>query len=155
MVASRTKDGKTTYSLSCNPDTALDIAPKLLELRAKGKKVAIVAEVNNELPFMINHAEVEPEEFDIILDNRKYDCKLFGAPNMAITPSDHFIGFNASTLVKDGGTLQVGIGSLGSALVNGAIMRHKNNQDYTELVSELGLEKKFPVINEIGGHGTF
>jgi acyl-CoA hydrolase len=155
MVAKRTRNGKTTYSLSCNPDTSLDIGEKLKELRAKGKKVAIIAEVNNNLPFMVNHAEVEADEFDMILDNRVYDCKLFGAPNMAITPSDHFIGFNASTLIKDGGTLQVGIGSLGSALVNGVIMRHQHNEDYRSLVKELDLQGRFPVINEIGGDDAF
>ncbi len=155
IVAKKEINGEPRYSLSCNPDTSLDLVPILRELEQKGKKVAVIAEVNNYLPFMVNHAEVGEDEFDLILENPSYEYPLFGAPNMAITPADHMIGFNASTLLRDNGTLQVGIGSLGSALVYSAIMRHKNNDAYNELMDELSLEERFPVISEIGGRDTF
>ncbi|MCP5161572.1 MAG: acetyl-CoA hydrolase [Hahellaceae bacterium] len=155
IVAKRTIDGKTTYSLSCNPDTSLDLVPRLRELEAKGKKIAIVGEVNNNLPFMVNHAEVEGDAFDMLVDSKAYEYPLFGAPNMAITPADHMIGFNASTLLKDGGTLQVGIGSLGSALVYSTILRHEHNDVYQTMMDELQLSQKFPIISEIGERGRF
>ena len=91
---------------------------------------------------MVNDSENDGSDFDMIIDNPKYDCKLFRAPNMAITPGIHFIGFNASTILKDGGTLQVGIGSLGSALVNSAIMRHQHNAEYGQLMDEMKLQEK-------------
>lgn len=155
MLSKRERNGKVSYSLSCNPDTSLDISRALRALEAKGKKIAIVGEVNRNLPFMVNDSENDGSDFDMIIDNPKYDCKLFGAPNMAITPADHFIGFNASTLLKDGGTLQVGIGSLGSALVNSAIMRHQHNAEYGQLMDEMKLQEKFPIIDEIGGRNRF
>ncbi|PID42696.1 MAG: acetyl-CoA hydrolase [Proteobacteria bacterium] len=155
MISKRERDGKVTYSLSCNPDTSIDMVRAMRDLEARGQKIAVIGEVNQRLPFMVNHAEVDGTEFDFVIDNRDYDCKLFGVPNMAITPADHFIGFNASTLVKDGGTLQVGIGSLGSAIVNGLIMRHEHNSDYCKLMDEMKLEEKYPVVSEIGGRGQF
>jgi acyl-CoA hydrolase len=154
-VAKREINGETSYSLSSNPDTSLDLVATLRELEKKGKKIAVVAEVNNNLPFMVNHAEVGTDEFDLTLENKAAEYPLFGAPNMAITPADHMIGFNASTLLVDDGTLQVGIGSLGSALVYSAILRHKNNAVYNELVDELGLAEKFPIVSEIGGRDIF
>lgn len=155
IVAKREVDGQTKLSLSCNPDTSLDLVPELRKLEAKGTKIAIVGEVNNNLPYMVNHAEVDASEFHMVIDNPAYEYPLFGAPNMAITPADHMIGFNASTLVKDGGTLQVGIGSLGSALVYSTITRHENNQAYNSLMDDMKLDEKFPVIAQIGGRGRF
>ncbi len=155
IVAKKDVNGEDKYSLSCNPDTSLDLVPILRGLEKKGKRIAVIAEVNNNLPYMVNHAEVGGDEFDFILDNPIYEYPLFGAPNMAILPADHMIGFNASTLLRDDGTLQVGIGSLGSALVYSAILRHKNNDTYNALMDDLKLEEKFPIITEIGGRDTF
>lgn len=155
MVSKQEADGRVRYSLSCNPDVSLDLQPMLRELQAKGKSVAIVAEVNRKLPFMYHDAIVDGEQFDIILDNPKYDHPLFAAPNMAITPADHMIGFYASTLLKDGGTLQVGIGSLGSALVYSTLVRHQHNAEYQHLMEQLKVREKFPVVDEIGGDRPF
>ncbi|UZE95263.1 acetyl-CoA hydrolase/transferase C-terminal domain-containing protein [Alkalimarinus alittae] len=155
IVAKKEINGVPRYSLSSNPDTSLDLVPILREQEKKGRKIAVIAEVNNNLPFMVNHAEVGEDEFDLILENPVYEYPLFGAPNMAIMPADHMIGFNASTLLRDNGTLQVGIGSLGSALVYSAILRHKNNALYNEIMDDLKLEERFPVISELGGRGTF
>ena len=155
IVAKKEFNGVPRYSLSSNPDTSIDLVPILREQEKAGRKVAVIAEVNNNLPFMVNHAEVGEEEFDLIFENSAGEYPLFGAPNMPIMPADHMIGFNASTLLKDNGTLQVGIGSLGSALVYSAILRHNNNDVYNELMNELKLEARFPVISEIGGRDTF
>ncbi len=155
IVAKKEINGVPRYSLSANPDTSLDLVPILREQEKAGKRVAVIAEVNNNLPFMVNHAEVGEDEFDLILENPAYEYPLFGAPNMAIMPADHMIGFNASTLLRDNGTLQVGIGSLGSALVYSAILRHNNNDVYNELMNELKLEERFPIISSIGGRDTF
>ncbi|RMF12958.1 MAG: acetyl-CoA hydrolase, partial [Gammaproteobacteria bacterium] len=155
MIAVKEIDGERRYSLSCNPDVAIDLEPELRERERQGKPVAIVGEVNRNLPFMRNDAEVGADSFDFILDNEAYDYPLFGAPNMAVTPVDHLIGFHASTLVRDDGTLQVGIGSLGTALTNAVMLRHQNNALYREICEELDLVNRFPVIERIGGLGTF
>src|SRR5258708_36024550 len=57
LVAKRVRvvDGKTRYSLSCNPDLTLD----LLTARTRGAaNFKLVAEVNSELPFMPGEADL-------------------------------------------------------------------------------------------------
>jgi len=142
-------------SLSCNPDLTLDLIPLMREREAAGTAVALVAEVNRSLPFMGNHAAVAEDSFDVILDQPATDYPLFPAPQMAIGPADHMIGFYASTLLRDGGTLQLGIGSLGAALVHSAILRHKHNKAWKALYDRLQVAEQFPVAAAEGDTGPF
>ncbi|KEF31108.1 Acetyl-CoA hydrolase [Marinobacter nitratireducens] len=142
-------------SLSCNPDLSLDLIPLLRELESEGTPVALVAEANRHLPFMGHHAVVDEAAFDVVLDHPASDYPLFSAPAMAVSPEDHLIGFYASALLKDGGTLQVGIGSLGAALVHSAILRHKYNEDWLAVYNHLKVAERFPVVNEYGGTNPF
>jgi len=155
MIAKKEIDGKTLYSFSCNPDLTIDLVPMLREREAQGMPVALIGEVNCNLPFMHNHAVFEGDVMDMLVENSACNYALFGVPNMAITPADHLIGFNASALIKDGGTLQVGIGSLGSALVYSTVLRHQHNDVYKSLMRDLELESKFPLIKDWGGADTF
>ena len=157
IIAKRPNAGKTSYSLSCNPDTALD-ASIMLEEKAKkeGRKYAIVGQVNDNLPFMYGDAEVEAESFDMIIDNPDYYTQLFGAPKMSMGSADYMIGLNASTLIKDGGTLQIGIGSLGDGIVYGLTMRQKHNDLYNRLVAESRILARYgDLIDDIGGTDVF
>ncbi|GAA0849172.1 hypothetical protein GCM10009113_28250 [Marinobacter szutsaonensis] len=142
-------------SLSCNPDLTLDLIPLMRERESAGMPVALVAELNANLPFMGHHAAIDENSFDVVLDQPSTDYPLFSAPQMAIGPEDHMIGFYASCLLKDGGTLQVGIGSLGAAFVYSAILRHKHNDDWRALFDHLRVGDEFPVVNEYGGTGRF
>ncbi len=155
MVAKKEIDGQTLYSFSCNSDLPIDLVPMLRELEAKGMPVAMIGEVNNNLPFMHNHAVFEGSMMDMVIENSECNYALFGAPNMAISPVDHMIGFHASVLVKDGGTLQVGIGSLGSALIYSTVLRHQHNDVYKSLMADLNLEAKFPLIKDWGGSDAY
>ncbi|MDE2196496.1 MAG: hypothetical protein KGJ56_04855 [Gammaproteobacteria bacterium] len=152
MVAKDTRDGQTRYSLSGNPDLTLDILPPLRALEKAGRKLAVAGLVNNHLPFMQGDAEVAPEFFDLIVDNPVYAHQLFAVPNMAIDPVEHMIGLYASTLIRDGGTLQVGIGSLGDAFVYATQLRHADNTRYREVITALNLQSRFgEVIQLLGG----
>ena len=142
-------------SLSCNPDLTLDLIPLMREREASGTQVALVAELNRSLPFMGHHAAIAEDSFDVILDQPATDYPLFPAPQMAIGAADHMIGFYASTLLRDGGTLQLGIGSLGAALVHSAILRHKHNGAWKALYERLKVAERFPVAVEEGGTGPF
>jgi len=144
-------EGARSVSLSCNPDLTLDLLPLLHEKHRNGDPVAIVAEVNDELPWMGHHAEVSVDEFDVVLEGDEWNHPLFSAPKMPVTPEDHMIGFYASTLIRDAGTLQVGIGSLGDAVVYSTLMRHNDNDRYCEMAEQLGLERHFPVVTRVGG----
>lgn len=156
MLAPPTETEQQGYfSLSCNPDLTLDLIPLLREQEQAGTPVAIVGETNSHLPFMGNDAAVEQGSFDIVLEHAASDYPLFSAPQMAVSPEDHLIGFYASALLKDGGTLQVGIGSLGAALVHSTILRHSDNEHWNKVFDHLGVAERFPVVNEYGGTGTF
>jgi len=48
----------------------------------------------------------------------------------------------ASSLVKDGGTLQIGIGSAGDAVAYALIMRHTDNANYRRIIAALNSHKK-------------
>ena len=156
IVCKKEIDGETLYSMSCNPEVSLDITPALRELEKKGRKIAIIAMVNQNLPFMYGDAVVKGDEFDAIIDAPEYTTRLFGAPKMSITTPDYMIGLHASTLIKDGGTLQIGIGSLGDALCYGLQMRHEHNTEYKKFLSDTGISDKFgTVIDRVGGVDAF
>lgn len=124
------------YSLGSNPDVALDMRDLMLE-RGTRKNVMIVGVLNDQMPFMPNDAEVNEGMFDFIVDDAAGSHTLFGAPNMKVTLQDYCIGLHASTLVKDGGTLQIGIGSLGDAIAHSLILRDGKNDEYRRIIRAL------------------
>jgi len=142
-------------SLSCNPDLSLDLLPLLREREAEGSRVAIVGEINRQLPWFGRDAAIAEDQFDMVFEHQASEYPLFSAPQMAISPEDHLIGFYASALLKDGGTLQVGIGSLGAALVHSAILRHKNNDAWRAVFDYLKVAEHFPLAVKEGGSGPF
>ncbi|MBF0376638.1 MAG: hypothetical protein HQK72_04055 [Desulfamplus sp.] len=156
LVARKEIDGEIMFSMSSNPDTHLDGAKFLRKLEAKGKKVAVIAQIHKDMPFMYGDAVVKPDFYDMVIDNPAYHFKLFGAPKESVNTVDWMIGMHASTLVKDGGTIQVGIGSLGDAIVAGVEMRHKNNEIYKKFLNSSGIYTKFKdLIDSVGGTDIF
>src|SRR5258706_11388280 len=96
------------YSLSCNADLTIDVVKAL---RSRSAPCVVAGMVNRNLPFMTADAEVDEGFFDVLVDAPVLEHPLFGVPSPAIEPAEHAIGLYASSLVKDGGTLQLGIGS--------------------------------------------
>ena len=149
-------NGAPQYSMSCNPEVALDLLPRMRQREKHGQPVAIVGQVNPQLPFMYGDAVVKGSEFDMIVDDPAYYTTLFGTPKMSVSNADFMIGIYASTLIKDGGTLQIGIGSLGDALCYALQLRHEHNGIYTEVLKKASVLKKFgPTIKKIGGVAAF
>lgn len=156
MVASRDCNGVQKLSLSCNPELSLDLFDMLQRRRASGEKLYSIAQIHPDLPFMANDAEVDVDAFDILVDDKRCDNTLFSTPNMPVEMTDYFVGLHASTLLKDGGTLQIGIGALGDALVYSTLLRHQDNQHYRALLDTLNIHEKWgELIDEQGGTGTF
>jgi len=156
IVCEKELNGKTCYSLSCNPDLTLDLIEMLKEKGRRGHKSVVVAQINNRLPFMYHDAVVDPSEFDLVVKNPAYEFTLPAPPNPPVSATDHMIGLLASALMKDGGTLQIGIGSLGHAIVNGILLRHQQNRVYKDILSDLGIAENFSAeIESMGGVGTF
>ena len=134
-VSSKRSDGKLSLSLSSNPDITMD----LLELaRANRIKVLKVGMINDALPFMPNDAEVSPDLFDLVCTDPAGTHDLFAPPSMAITLTDYAIGLQCASLVDDGGTLQIGIGSLGDAIACSLILRDRQSARFGEILRALG-----------------
>ncbi len=156
LISSHDCDGKTMYSMGCNPDICIEISDSLKKQREQGRKVAVIAECNSNLPFMYGDAVVEADTYDIILKGAPFDYNLFGPPKDAVSLSDYMIGLNVSALIKDGGTIQVGIGALGDAIVAGLIMRNEHNDLYREILDKGGvLQRNAGLIARWGGTGVF
>ena len=154
-VASGEVDGKRAFSLSCNPDVSVELL-SALEKRGKRRACMVLAQLNPELPFMHGDALVAPEAFDIVVDEPASYHRLFGTPKTAIADDEQLIGLYASTLVRDGGTLQIGIGSVGDALVYALKLRHEHNDVYREVLERLGALERFgDVIARNGGTAPF
>jgi len=75
---------------------------------------------------------------------------------MAVGVVDHVIGLLASTLTRDGGTLQIGIGSLGDAIAYALRLRHQDNTSYRAALAALDIEANFgDAIEAMGGLDVF
>jgi len=156
MISKSEEDNRTAYSLSSNPDLTIDIVAQVRARQSEGVPVAIVGQVNNNLPFMYHDAMVAPSTFDLVLENPAYQHQLFAPPNAAIGTADYMIGLYSSTLIRDGGTLQIGIGSLGDAIAYTTSMRHRENSVYRELIDSLGITDRLgSIIDQVGGTGVF
>ena len=156
QISMRVINGKKVYSMGSNTDIYLEIVDEVRKRQAKGGKYIAVAEVNENIPFMYGDAIIPAETYDFILEDEKFNNPIFGAPKDAVGPLDHMIGLYISPLVKDNGTIQIGIGALGDAIGCGLILRNDNNQIYNEMLEKCGiLEKYGDLIKEWGDTGTF
>ena len=134
LVAKRVVDGVARYSLSCNTDTTLDV----LKARAEGRAAfKLIGQVNSELPFMPGAGDLSGEEFSAVLESPETEFPLFAPPSEPITDTKYAIGLHAAGLVRDGGTLQIGIGQAGDALAQGLILRHRDPAQFEATVKRL------------------
>lgn len=134
LVAARDTDAGLSLSLSSNPDVALEMADRI---RESHQPCMMLAQVHDDMPFMELDAEVSPDEFDLIVRNPQYDKTLFAVPNAAVPLQDYAAALHASSLVVDGGTLQIGIGSLGDAVAHACIVRQQSNAEYRSILKQL------------------
>lgn len=146
--------GGTRLSLSCNPDISFDLLDEITRL---GKpKPLLIAEVDPNLPWIGGTAVVDAEFFDVVLELPAPAPKLFAPPRQAVSDAEYAIGLRASALIKDGGTLQIGIGSLSDALCHALILRHQCNADYREMLNQLApgyLDSD--LVKQVGGAEPF
>jgi acyl-CoA hydrolase len=154
MIACREENGQKQYSLSCNPEVSLDIL-KYFNAHSIDRPL-VVGQVHDQLPFMVNDAQIDGELFDLIIDNPQYNTTLFAPPNMPVTTTEYMIGLQVSSLIADGGTLQIGIGSLGDAIVYASEYRHLYSDHYHQILKDLQVtEKSGDLIDSIGGIEPF
>jgi acyl-CoA hydrolase len=138
LVAHRAEEAPHGYSLSCNPDLTLPC----LDLRRAGRADFVFAgQVNSELPFMPGDAAIGEAELDFLLDGPATDFALFAPPREPVALADYAAGLHAASLVPDGGTLQIGIGSLGDAVARALVLRQDDNAAFCGLLTRLGYDR--------------
>lgn len=155
LVAKRTVAGRTELSFGSNADVTGDLLPLVDVARAQGKDCVVIGQVHSQMPFMTGHAMIAPERFDWLIESERYDYDLFCPPNPPIGTVDHAIGLHVSALVRDGGTLQVGIGELGDALVYALLLRHQQSKVYSNALRDIGTEYSSALIDAEGGRQPF
>jgi acyl-CoA hydrolase len=138
LVAPGAGNRAAHVSLSSNTDVTLDILGYIADRREAGKPVAFVGELNANLPYMPGEAEIDRAQFDVMLEPEGTPYDLFAPPKEPVSLADYAMALHAATLIKDGGTLQIGIGSFSDALAHALILRHANNAAFRSLLDKLG-----------------
>ncbi len=131
------KDWPGCYSLGSNPEVTLDLMPYFDERRKAGLPALLVGQVNHHMPFMPGDADLNVTDVDIVLDDSRYDYPLFTLPNRAVSDGDYATAMHVASLVRDGGTLQLGIGSLSDAVAHCLKLRHSSPQLFAEVLEQL------------------
>ncbi|HEX9707169.1 MAG TPA: acetyl-CoA hydrolase/transferase C-terminal domain-containing protein [Steroidobacteraceae bacterium] len=156
QIALRKDPAGDRVSLGSNPDVTTDLIPVLHERQRSGTPVAIIGQVNDRMPYMFGAAELPSSALDFIVDGAEYYHELIAPPNGLISTADHAIALAASMLVRDGGTIQIGIGELGDAIVHALTLRHRSNPDWRRALMDTALRPRFEAEQQaIGGDAPF
>ncbi|MCW1933680.1 acetyl-CoA hydrolase/transferase C-terminal domain-containing protein [Pararhodobacter zhoushanensis] len=133
------EDGR--FSLSSNTDISAD----LFRFRAQGEADFItVFETHPQLPFLQGPgATLRVDEVDLVLDPVQ-PFELFSAPRRPLALEDHAIGLHVARLIVDGGTLQIGIGTLGDTVANALLLRDRGE------AAAVQADCPFPVMQDAG-----
>lgn len=148
------KPGESKLSLSSNPDLTFDLIDEVARLGRP--RPLLIAEIDDNLPWLDGPCAVQPDFFDLIIDPPGPTPQLFATPRAPVVDAEYAIGFHASALVRDGGTLQIGIGSLADALCHALILRHTRNAEYRAVLDALapGLAES-DLVRDDGGVEPF
>jgi acyl-CoA hydrolase len=133
-VAARGAGDSLMLSLSSNPDVTSEVVQRM---RSTGAPLLLIGVINREMPFMPNSAEIAPDFFDVVVTDPAATHTLFGPPNGKVSTADYAIGLHASSLVADGGTLQIGIGALGDAIAQALIVRDRHGDEYRRIMESI------------------
>jgi acyl-CoA hydrolase len=156
LVAKRTIEGRAEFSLGSNPDVTIDLLELLAPQRRQGREIVVIGEVNRHMPFMFGPAAVPAETFDFLVEHARYDYDLFALPNQRLRTADYAIGLYAARLVRDGGTLQLGIGELGDAVVYGLQLRQQQSLEFRDMLRALKADERFgEALAAIGADAPF
>ncbi|AYG47298.1 acetyl-CoA hydrolase/transferase family protein [Pseudomonas sp. Leaf58] len=153
QLVAATPEKPVHLSLACNPDITLDLLPMIAKRRAAGETILLLGQVHSQLPYMPGDAELPIDAFDLLLDEAE-QRRLFSTPNMPVNTQDHCIGLHASSLVRDGGTLQVGIGAIGDAVAAALLARQGDNAGYRAVLDALDIGPWQALIEREGGLGA-
>src|SRR5277367_6351044 len=156
LVGKRSIEGRPEFSFGSNPDVTVDLLELLAPQRRQGRQVVVIGEVNRHMPFMFGAAAVGAETFDFLVEHPRYDYELFAPPNQRLQTADYAIGLYGARLVRDGGTLQLGIGALGDAVVYGLQLRQQQNGEFRDMLRAIKAgERCGESLDAVGGDAPF
>lgn len=92
----------------------------------------VIAQVNGEMPFTHGDSIVDVSEIDAFV---LHDAPMITLPNPKIGPVEEAIGKNCAKLIRDGDTLQLGIGSIPDAVLQ-YLTDKKDLGIHTEMFSD-------------------
>lgn len=137
QVVAPARDDAARVSLSANTDLALDLLDYVAQRRRDRLPILVACEVQPQLPYMRGDADRPIEDFDICLRLQEPQ-DLFSVPKQPVSLQDYAMALHAATLIKDGGTLQIGIGTFSDALAHALILRHRENATFRSMLDKLG-----------------
>lgn len=141
-------------SLGSNTDLTADLLPRIAAKRAGKQPFALIGQIHRELPFMYGDALIAADTFDLLLEAT--DTRLSCPLNQPIPPLEHAVALNVSALVRDGGTLQLGAGTLADGIVQALQLRHQQPAIYRDLLESTGLLSRHRrLIETEGGTAPF
>ena len=135
QLVARSLDTPGKLSLSSNPEITLDLVQP-----PDGQPeppILLAGEIHPALPYMSGDAELPAQRFDLLLDDGQSNYPLFPLPNRRVSPADYAAGMHVASLVADGGTIQVGIGSLSDAVAHCLAVRHENPDVFDDVLRAL------------------
>ncbi|HET7843104.1 MAG TPA: acetyl-CoA hydrolase/transferase C-terminal domain-containing protein [Xanthomonadales bacterium] len=149
LIAER--DGR--LSLSSNPDVVLDLLDRL---DAEGRpRPYIACCIHPDMPFLGNDAEVPSTYPDLVCRLPAPAHRLFALPQGPIVEAEFALGLHASALVRDGGSLQIGIGALSDAIVHALLLRQRDNGAYRDALGALWRGEQPAIVDKCGDTGQF
>jgi acyl-CoA hydrolase len=137
QLVATSPDRPGRFSLGANPEVTLDLLPHFKARREAGLPALLVGQVNHSLPYMLGDADIDAAAIDIVLDDPAADHPLFALPNRSVSDGDYATAMHVASLVRDGGTLQVGIGSLSDAVAHCLKLRHTAPDLFAEVLETL------------------
>ena len=123
-----------SFSASCNTDLTGD----MLQARKTGKANFVLAcQTNNELPYFQGDALIAEQEVDFLLDAKEFQFPLFAPPKAPVSQEEYAAAMHVASLIPDGGTLQIGIGSIADAVIQCLILRVQQPQRFEQILQQL------------------
>ncbi len=123
QVSPANAEGMHSFGINTSHTRALAKAAKL-----------VIAEVNEEMPFVLGDSLIHESELDILVAT---DRPLPEFPHRPATDAaDIAIGRQIAELVQDGSTVQIGIGSIPGAFVEGLIQLGRKDLVFISLFTD-------------------
>lgn len=147
-VAVREEGGRRRYSWSGNPDVTVELVRRL---DASGRPYVLAGQISRALPWFGGACELSEATLHTVLDRPDLDHAPFAVPHEPVDDVGWAIGLRAAALVRDGGTLQVGIGALGDAACHALRLRQRADGTFGRILAAIGRD----AVDDVGGEGPF